>query len=123
VSHNERLAFLGDAVLALVVAELVSERAPDAGVGRLTVERARLVSGPSLAGWAVRLGLPARLRLGRGETLGGGAAKESILATAFEAVIGALYLDASLAAVTGLVRRLLDVATWETDEAPRPGSC
>jgi ribonuclease-3 len=116
-AHNERLAFLGDAVLGLVVAELVSDRARDAAVGGLTVERARLVSGPSLAGWAARLGLPARLRLGRGEALGGGAAKESILATAFEAMIGALYLEAGLGAVTSLVRRLLDCAPPETERA------
>ena len=127
--HNETLAFLGDAVLGLVVAELLCARAPEAGVGSLTAERALLVSAKNLASWAMRLDLPARLRLGRGEALGGGAAKESILATAFEAVIGALYLEAGLGAVAGVVSRLATgVEDPEMAETARnveggPGSC
>ena len=127
--HNETLAFLGDAVLGLVVAELLSARAPEAGVGSLTAERALLVSAKNLASWALRLDLPARLRLGRGEALGGGAAKESILATAFEAVVGALYLEGGLGSVAGVVSRLVTgVEDPEMAETARnveggPGSC
>lgn len=106
--HNEALAFLGDAVLGLVVAELLAARAPQDGAGPLTQRRAALVSAPSLAAWATRLELPAALRLGRGEEQGGGRGKESIRATALEAVLAALYLDGGLAAVESLVARLVD---------------
>jgi ribonuclease III len=74
---NETLAFLGDAVLGLVVAELVWQRGPDEGPGALTTERAALVSAASLAGWAARLDLGAWLRLGRGEEMGGGGGPRS----------------------------------------------
>jgi len=103
---NETLAFLGDAVLGLVVAELVWQRSPDGGPGGLTTERAALVSAPSLARWAARLGLGAWLRLGRGEKQGGGRAKESVLATALEAVLGGIYLEGGLDPVRRLVARL-----------------
>ncbi len=106
--HNESLAFLGDAVLGLVVAELLAARSPRDGAGPLTQRRAALVSEPSLAGWAARLDLGAHLRLGRGEEQGGGRGKESILATALEAVLAALYLDGGLAAAAALVTRLVD---------------
>jgi hypothetical protein len=80
---NEALAFLGDAVLALVVAEQLCAAAPEAPVGVLTPRRAALVSGPSLARWSEALGLGGQLRLGRGEQQTGGGGKESVLATAF----------------------------------------
>jgi ribonuclease-3 len=108
--HNETLALLGDAVLGLVVAEWLVARAPADGVGALTQRRAALVAARSLAEWAVALGLPAALRLGRGETEGGGGRKESILATAFEAVLAAVYLEAGLEAARGLVVPFLDRA-------------
>jgi len=107
-SHNEALAFLGDAVLGLVVAELLAARAPLDGAGPLTQRRAALVSASNLAVWAVRLDLPAELRLGRGEEQGGGRGKESILATAFEALLGALYLDGGLPPAKALIARLVD---------------
>jgi ribonuclease III len=103
---NETLAFLGDAVLGLVVAELVWQRGPDEGPGALTTERAALVSAASLAGWAARLDLGAWLRLGRGEEMGGGRAKESVLATALEAVLAGIYLEGGLDPVRRLVARL-----------------
>jgi ribonuclease-3 len=106
--HNEALAFLGDAVLGLVVAEVLAARAPGDGAGPLTQRRAALVSEPSLAAWAERLELPGLLRLGRGEDQGGGRAKASILATALEAVLGALYLDGGLAPARRLVEGLVD---------------
>jgi ribonuclease-3 len=106
---NESLAFLGDAVLSLVVAERLWHSAPDDPVGVLTPKRAELVSGPALACWAKEIGLPRCLRLGRGEELTGGREKESLLATAFEAVLGVVYLEQGLAAVHAVVARL---AMW-----------
>ncbi len=107
-SHNEALAFLGDAVLGLVVAELLAARAPLDGAGPLTQRRAALVSASNLAVWAVRLDLPAELYLGRGEEQGGGRQKESILATALEALLAALYLDGGLPPAKALIARLVD---------------
>ena len=105
-ADNERLALLGDAVLALVVAERLLADAPAEPVGVLTPRRAALVSGESLARWAQGLGLGAHLRLGRGEERTGGRDKESVLATALEAVLGVIYreggLDASRRAIAAL---------------------
>jgi ribonuclease-3 len=103
---QEPLAFLGDAALGLVVAEqLIAE---DAGrpVGILTPRRAEIVAGASLARWAADLDLGALLRLGRGEDATGGRARESILATTLEAVLGVLYLEGGLPAVRAVVERL-----------------
>jgi ribonuclease-3 len=103
---QEPLAFLGDAALGLVVAEqLIAE---DAGrpVGILTPRRAEIVAGANLARWAADLDLGARLRLGRGEDATGGRARESILATTLEAVLGVLYLEGGLPAVRAAVERL-----------------
>ncbi len=119
-AHNEALAFLGDAVVGLLVAEFLFARAPEEEVGPLTQRRALVVSAPHLAEWAVRLALPASLRLGRGEEQGGGRAKESILATALEAVLGAVYLDGGLAAAERLVARLV-AGDASPDEGPRGG--
>jgi len=106
---NERLALLGDAVLALVVAERLLAAAPDEPVGVLTPRRAALVSGENLARWAAALDLGAHLRLGRGEEQMGGRAKESVLATALEAVVGVIYLEAGLEAARAAVALL---AVW-----------
>lgn len=106
---NESLAFLGDAVLGLVVAEHLWAHAPGATVGVLTPARAELVSGARLARWADRIGLGAHLRLGRGEQLQGGHAKESVLATALEAVLAVVYLEGGMPAARGAVAAL---AVW-----------
>ncbi len=106
---NESLALLGDAVLALVVAEHLLRAAPDAPVGVLTPRRAALVSGANLARWAAGLGLGEMLRVGRGVEQTSGRAVESVLATAFEALVGAMYLDGGLEAVRRVVGRL---AVW-----------
>ena len=106
---NESLALLGDAALALVVAEHLLRVRPDAPVGVLTQERAALVSGANLARWAADLDLGDRLRLGRGLERDGGRTLESVLATALEAVLGALYLEGGLDAVRRVVARL---ALW-----------
>lgn len=96
-------------MLALVVAEALRAADPAAAVGTLTPRRAALVSGPSLARWAERLGLGTALRLGRGEQQTGGAAKESVLATAFEAVLAAVYLEGGVAEARRVVASL---ALW-----------
>jgi len=106
---NERLALLGDAVLALVVAERLLTDAPDEPVGVLTPRRAALVSGENLARWAAALDLGAHLRLGRGEEQMGGRAKESVLATALEAIVAVVYLEGGLGAARAAVARL---AVW-----------
>ena len=106
---NERLAFLGDAVLSLVVAEHLWRAAPDEPVGVLTPRRAEIVSGANLARWAEHLNLGADVRLGRGEELTGGQAKESVLATAVEAVLAVVYLEDGLPAA----RRAIDsLSRW-----------
>lgn len=111
VRANERLEFLGDAVLDLVVGRLLFERHPDWNEGQLTRARAALVNTASLAEQARELGLGHAARLGRTE-IGpdGGTEKDSILANLFEAVIGALHLDAGLEPVTRLVERLFGAA-------------
>jgi ribonuclease III len=106
---HARLAFLGDAALALVAAEQVMAADPAAPVGVLTPRRAELVTGARLARWATELDLGPMLRLGRGEDHGGGRARESILATTLEAVLGAIYREGGLAAVRTVVGRL---AAW-----------
>jgi ribonuclease-3 len=106
-AHNEALAFVGDAVVGLVVAELLLARAPEDGAGPLTQRRSAVVSESGLAAWATRLDLAGQLQLGRGEEQGGGRTKPSILATAFEAVVAALYLDGGLEPARKLIARLL----------------
>lgn len=80
-------------MLGLLVAEWLLARMPGDGAGPLTQRRAAFVSDRSLTAWAVGLGVPDHLRLGRGEEQGGGRGKESILAAALEAVVAAVYLD------------------------------
>jgi ribonuclease III len=108
-SDNERLALLGDAVLALVVAERLLATTPGEPVGVLTPRRAALVSGENLARWARELGLGVHLRLGRGEEQTGGRDKESVLATALEAVLGVVYREGGLDACRRAVAAL---AVW-----------
>ena len=115
--HNEALAFLGDAVVGLVVAELLWARMPMAGVGPLTERRATLVCEPNLAAWATRLDVAAGLQLGRGEEQGGGRAKASILATAFEAMVGALYLDGGPSPVKSLIAGLMGSGSTDRSTA------
>ncbi len=103
---GERLAWLGDAVLALVVTERLLVTFQEEPVGVLTSRRAEVVAGPTLARWASQLGVRPLLRLGRGERLTGGGEKESILATVFEALLGAVYLEGGLPAARAVVARL-----------------
>jgi ribonuclease-3 len=106
-SNNERLEFLGDAVLNLLVAEHLYAHYPDADEGALSRMRSRVVSGESLAGRAAQLGLGELLHLGPGELKTGGFRRESILADALEGLIGALYLEGGLEPARAGVLRLL----------------
>lgn len=103
---NERLEFLGDAVLGLVVTGLIFDAYPEAPEGRLAKIRAAAVNTNSLARLARSLGIGEHVRLGRGEEQSGGRDKDSILADTTEALLGAVYLDQGIEAVTDLIRRL-----------------
>lgn len=94
--NNERLEFLGDAILNFVAGEALFERFPQAREGQLSRLRARLVKGETLAILARGFDLGEYLRLGSGELKSGGFRRESILADALEALIGAIYLDAGM---------------------------
>jgi len=104
--HNERLEFLGDAVLQTAISVLLYERFAGSDEGDLTRVRAHLVREDSLARAALALGLPEVLRLSDGEARGGGAQRPSILADALEAIIGAVFLDAGYASAQSLVQRV-----------------
>jgi ribonuclease-3 len=104
--HNERLEFLGDAVLNLAVSALLYERFAGSDEGDLTRVRAHLVREESLHRAALGLGLSEVLRLSEGEARGGGARRPSILADAVEALIGAVYLDGGMASAARLVASL-----------------
>jgi ribonuclease III len=93
LGHNERLEFLGDAVVSLAVSEALYRRHPSDDEGILSARRASIVSTPGLARLAVRLELGGFLLLGEGEAQRGGRVRPSLLASAFEAVVGAIYLD------------------------------
>jgi ribonuclease-3 len=103
--HNERLEFLGDALLNLIIAEQLYARWPKADEGSMTRARAELVRESTLASLARGLDLGARLTLGPGEMKTGGHRRDSILADAFEAVIAALYLDGGMDACRQIVLR------------------
>jgi ribonuclease-3 len=104
---NEKLEFLGDAVLGLVVSEELVRVFPSWAEGKLSISRARLVNAASLSQAAQRLGLGRHLRLGRGEEKTGGRSKPALLADAYEALIAAIYLDSGLEAARGFVNRSL----------------
>ena len=93
IDHNERLEFLGDAVLELVVTHFLYEKYPDKTEGDLTAYRAALVNTNTISDAAVRVGMNDLLLLSRGESKDTGRARQYILANVFESVIGALYLD------------------------------
>ncbi len=106
--HNERLEFLGDAVLGLIVSEYLTETFPELAEGELSQIRARLIGQTTLVDAARRLDLGQFLRLGRGEERTKGRDKNSLLANALEAVIGAIYLDGGLAAARTFVLQVLE---------------
>jgi ribonuclease-3 len=106
-ANNERLEFLGDAVLELLTSEYLLDAFPDWTEGQLSKSRARLVNAYSLEAAARRLHLGDHLRLGRGEEKTGGREKQTLLADAFEAVLAAIYLDAGLSAAREVLRHTL----------------
>ena len=107
LGDNERLEFLGDAVLELLASEYLLATFPDWSEGQLSKSRARIVNAASLDAAARRLRLGEHLRLGRGEEKTGGREKQTLLADAFEAVVAAVYLDAGLGSAREVLRRVL----------------
>jgi ribonuclease-3 len=105
---NERLEFLGDSVLGIVVTETLFRRYPDVSEGQLAKLRAAVVNATALAGVARSLGLGEYLYLGRGEETTGGREKSSILADTMEAVFGAVFLSGGLPAAEDVIHRLFD---------------
>src|SRR6202521_23966 len=115
--NNERLEFLGDAVLELLTSEYLLDAFPDWTEGQLSKSRARLVNAHSLEAAARRLRLGEHLRLGRGEEKTGGREKQTLLADALEAVVAAVYLDGGLGSVREVLRKhLFDQALEERGE-------
>ncbi len=118
-NDNERLEFLGDAVLQLVVTDLLYDRYPQLAEGQMAKVRAAVVSRPTLAEIAKSIDLGSEVELAPGEERSGGRSKDSILGNALEAVIGAVYLDGGLEEA----RRVIHIL-WEeriADRAKRPG--
>lgn len=111
--NNERLEFLGDSLVNMVVASMLYEAHDLASEGQLSRWRARLVNGKALAGMARQQRLGERLKLGGGELKSGGARRDSILADAFEAVVGAIYLDGGFAACQQCLRDVFVVPVHE----------
>jgi len=105
---NERLEFLGDAVIGLVIAKTLMELFPHASEGKLSRWRSNLVSRKTLAEIALNLGVGDFLLLGRGERRTGGAEKRSILAAVLEAIVGALYLDGGIEKASGFLLRIYE---------------
>ena len=119
--NNERLEFLGDAVLGVIVSRILYERFPLTDEGGLTAHRASIVNRSALAGMARELELDRHLQLGRGELDSGGARRPSVLAGAFEALVGAVYLSEGLEATETAFRPILSnhVAPASKADAPK----
>lgn len=108
IRDNQRLEFLGDAVLGFCTSELLYARFPDADEGELTRMRADLVNAAALARWAQENGVAEALRLGRGAAAHGLAASENVLADAVEALIAAAYLDGGMEAARAACARVVE---------------
>jgi ribonuclease III len=108
LESNERLEFLGDAVLGVVVAHRLYELRPESAEGELTVMRAWLVRQSTLARWARQVGVGPHLLLGRGEARGGGRDRPALLSRGFEALIGSIYLDGGLDAAHTVLLPFID---------------
>ena len=118
LASYQRLEFLGDAILGSVVALELFQRCPDLSEGELTRLRSHLVQGSSLARVAARLDLGSCLNLGRGEEAGGGRHRESNLAAAFEALVGAVFLDQGADAARAFI---LEFLSEDMEEAQKGG--
>ncbi len=106
--HNERMEFLGDSVLNLIVSEYLMKTCPDSTEGALSRLRASVVSEPALAGVAREIGLGNHLLLGKGEEQTGGRNKDSLLADCLEALIASVYLDRGMDATEAFIMRFFD---------------
>lgn len=106
--HNERMEFLGDSVLNLVVSERLMDALPGSSEGDLSRIRAAVVSEPSLAAVAREIGLGEYLLLGKGEEQTGGRDKDSLLADSLEALVASIYLDGGIGNAGGFITRLFD---------------
>lgn len=115
---NERLEFLGDAVLELVVTDALYKRFPDLPEGHLAKARAAVVNAATLADLAMHIDLGVHLRLGKGEERSGGRNKTSIVSDAFEAIIGALYVDGGLESAREFILRELGELINEAARLP-----
>lgn len=107
--HNERIEFLGDSVLSVIVSTYMYKHFPELAEGQLTKLRAHLVCEGSLYEYAQRIHLGDYLRLGKGEELNGGRKRPSILADAFESVLGAIYLDQGFAVAQEYLLKLMQL--------------
>lgn len=115
-SSNERLEFLGDSVLSIIVSEFIYKKFANQPEGELTKLRASLVCEKSLCGFSRELDLGKYLRLGKGEEKGGGRNRDSILADAFEAVLAAMYLDGGFEVARNHVLRFVKEEIEHTDD-------
>jgi len=113
--HNERLEFLGDAILSYTIAELLYSRFPQCNEGDLSRMRSNLVKGHTLTDIALELNLGPSLKLGSGEAKSGGRRRASILADAVEALIGAVHLDADIETSKSLIQRFFSARLSELD--------
>jgi ribonuclease-3 len=118
VKHNQRLEFLGDAVLQLVLTRELYEKFPNLGEGPLTKARAHLVNRRALAEHGQRLGLGQHLVLSRGEEISGGRERPSALADAFEALLGAVFMDGGFEAAREFILRQFRDLSGELEEIP-----
>jgi ribonuclease-3 len=111
---NERLEYLGDAILDFLVADFLYHKFPDLPEGKLTKIRAKYVCAPANSKYAINIGLNACLLLGKGETEQGGSTKQSLLGDLFEAFLGAVYLDSGLDSV----KKILEIVIFPLIENP-----
>ena len=116
--HNQRLEFLGDAVIQLVLTERLYNMFPDFPEGQLTKLRARLVSRSALFKFADGIGLGESMIMGKGEEASGGRSRVSTLADAFEAVMGAVYLDGGLGAAKAAIEKVCDDSIEQLAQSP-----
>lgn len=116
LTHNEKLEFLGDAVLDLVLSEYLMEKYPQDDEGQLSKKRASLVNETALAEIASRLNLMTDLQLGKGEVASGGHKKPRLLASAYEAIIGAVFIDGGFQSARNLAREHFDVLLETMDQ-------
>ncbi len=115
---NERLEFLGDAVLELCVSEILYKRFPEATEGELSARRASIVCEDTLSAWAIKVGIPSFLRLGRGLCMSGGREQPVLSADAAEAVFGAVFIDGGFEAARSVIEQFL--LNFVELEAPVP---